>query len=77
MKKINHQFIVLFGDMEGPAEEVDVLGVFKTFDDARSFIVDEYKSVNPIDDEDEEMNPDLDFDDFCTDGHSFWKIVEV
>lgn len=75
--KTKAQFIVLFGDLEGSPEEVGVMGVFSTLKAAQKFVREDYLETHPMDEEDEEMNPDLDFTDFVDDGHTFWKIVTV
>jgi len=74
--KSKTKFIVLFGDFDCAAEEIEVRGgLFKSLKAAQKFVREEYLANHNVDDEDE--NPDLDFTDFLDDGHSFWRITEV
>jgi len=75
--KSKAQFVVLVGSFDDSPEDVSVAGIFPTLKAAQKFVREEYLANHPMDDEDEEMNPDLDFTDFVDDGQTFWKIVTV
>lgn len=74
--KTKSQFVVLTGDLDGSPEDVSVAGIFPTLKAAQKFAREEYLANHPMD-EDEDMNPDLDFTGFVDDGHTFWRIVTV
>ena len=74
-KKSSTQFVVLFGNFDASPEEVEVSGIFSSLQSAQKFVREEYLAA--VEEEEEDENPDLDFVDFCDDGHSFWKIEKV
>lgn len=69
-------FVVLTGDVEEYAEEVTVLGVYLTREEALKHREDAVKEVFDYTDEEEDvLEGDIKEDDFVSDGRSFWKIV--
>jgi hypothetical protein len=75
-KAIKKAWVVMVGSLEESPEAVEVVGVFTKEKDAYNFRNGEYKSMNDIDDEDEDNGPDLN-SCFIDDGHQFWMIQET
>lgn len=70
-------FVVLTGDVEESAEEVIVLGVYLTREEALKYREEAVKEVFDYTEEEEDdiLEGDLNEDDYVTDGRAFWKIV--
>ena len=75
IKSAKKVFIVLSGDFEGAPDELIVMGVFSTEAAALEFRNADYKESNDIDDEDEDMGPDLN-SYFVDNGQTYWEVRE-
>lgn len=74
-KAFKKVYVVLMGDIDDSQPET-ALGVFTKEKDAYDFRNGEYKSMNYIEDEDDDMGPDLN-SCFIDDGSRFWHIQET
>ena len=68
-------YVVLKGDLVDPPEAPEVIGTFLKENDAYEFRNAEYKATNNIDDEDEDMGPDLN-SCYVDDGYTVWVVQE-
>ena len=71
-------FVVIIGDEDDYANEVTVLGVYSSRKEAlMSREKDVKKSLGSEEDDLESLEGNLKKDDYVSDGHTFWKLVEV